>query len=1233
LIPVCVVSASVQADTSIYVFDPDQSTVVQSGGFAGVHETYPIEGQFQLTVDSDAGIASFDQVDANLTEPSGFLYTQSLGVLFNMTELAGTVVNDTAIEFRGKTSDDTDTDIVINLSFTGDSVHLTGETIPPPHSADFFYYNLDAVAQKKYGGGTGEPNAPYRIATAEDLMLLGESPEDYDKHFILTADIDLDPNLPGRRIFDRAVIAADVNDSRGNFRQGTQFTGVFDGNDLTISNMIIEGGERVGLFGLLGNGAEVRNLGVVGVNITGSGGYVGGLVGWNRGGSITASHSTGTVTGNEDVGGLVGDNDGSITTSYSTGWVTGIDSVGGLVGDNNDGSITTSYSTGTVSGDSRVGGLVGKNGEFFGGKGSISRSYSTGTVMGGRDVGGLVGYNYNGSITNSYSTGSVSGHENVGGLVGVGWFGYGILADCYSTGSVSGNEKVGGLVGTGDPTRVYNSVWDMETSGLTVSIGGVGLTTTEMMDPYMLGLNGFANDPNWVLDAGRDCPRLAWEGTAGQIIPEPVIDWLSGQGTEEEPYRIDTAAQLILLRGASGLWDRHFALGAGIDLDPNLQGRQVFSEAVIEVFSGVFDGNGHTISHLTIEGGGFLGLFGQLGPGAIISNLALEEVNVNGTGYFVGGLVGSNGTGWVPAGTISNCYSTGTVNGNRLVGGLVGYNGWRDGSITTSYSACTVAGEDHVGGLVGYNGGAITASYSTGSVMGNEDVGGLVGNNEGSITTSYSIGAVTGNENVGGLVGDGDPNTVSSSFWDIEISGQATSRGGTGATTAEMHSVSTYLDAGWDFVDEILNGTCDFWQISPGDYPRLRYCASDGPAMPEGLGTAEQPYLIRDARDLGTVWLKPTAHYRLETSLDLSGTMWSMAVVAWFGGTFDGNGHVISNLHIQGAGFLGLFGHTGSGARISNLALEAVDVDGTGEYIGSLVGWNDGSITTSYSTGSVMGNEDVGGLVGNNEGSITRSYSTGTVSADEDPGGLVGSNDGSITSSYSSSKVSGDCDVGGLVGDNYGSITTSYSTGAVSGGNNVGGLVGHNGDSEIATSYSTATVHGSSSVGGLVGNNDGSITICYSTGAVSATGTYVGGLVGIGWGDVNSSFWDVETSGQTTSDDGTGLPTAEMQTAKTFLEAGWDFVGETVNGTEDIWHICEGTNYPRFVWQIPVGDFVCPDGVSMPDFSLFATHWLDDDCDPSNDYCEGTDLDLSGAVDTNDLEVLADSWLAGVKSD
>ena len=65
-------------------------------------------------------------------------------------------------------------------------------------------------------------------------------------------------------------------------------------------------------------------------------------------------------------------------------------------------------------------------------------------------------------------------------------------------------------------------------------------------------------------------------------------------------------------------------------------------------------------------------------------------------------------------------------------------------------------------------------------------------------------------------------------------------------------------------------------------------------------------------------------------------------------------------------------------------------------------------------------------------------------------------------------------------------------------------------------------------------------------------------------------------------------------------------------------------------WQIPVTDFRCPDGVDFIDFAFFASHWLLANCNASNYYCEGTDLDQSGVVDFLDLEVLADNWLNGL---
>ena len=107
LVVVCVISQPVEAKTSIYLFSPDQSIVVKTGGFAGVHETYSIAGRFQLNVDSDLDVASFEIVDANLTDETGAEYGRSLEEIFNMTGLAGNVIDEATIEFEGKTADGT----------------------------------------------------------------------------------------------------------------------------------------------------------------------------------------------------------------------------------------------------------------------------------------------------------------------------------------------------------------------------------------------------------------------------------------------------------------------------------------------------------------------------------------------------------------------------------------------------------------------------------------------------------------------------------------------------------------------------------------------------------------------------------------------------------------------------------------------------------------------------------------------------------------------------------------------------------------------------------------------------------------------------------------------------------------------------------------------------------------------------------------------------------------------
>jgi hypothetical protein len=176
---------------------------------------------------------------------------------------------------------------------------------------------------------------------------------------------------------------------------------------------------------------------------------------------------------------------------------------------------------------------------------------------------------------------------------------------------------------------------------------------------------------------------------------------------------------------------------------------------------------------------------------------------------YAGGLVGWN------YGTVSGCHATGTATG-RNAGGLVGSNFgahvYGGGVVTNSYSTGSVTGAGCAGGLIGsahYS--SVTSCYSTGTVTGEVFAGGLIGQHwYSSVTFCYSTGTVTGDNYVGGLVGGSyefGTGTVSDSFWDTETSGQVTSDGGMGKTTAQMQDVATFSDAGWNIIEVALNET------------------------------------------------------------------------------------------------------------------------------------------------------------------------------------------------------------------------------------------------------------------------------------------------------------------------------------------------------------------------------------------------------------------------------------------
>ncbi|MGB2808298.1 MAG: GLUG motif-containing protein [Sedimentisphaerales bacterium] len=728
-----------------------------------------------------------------------------------------------------------------------------------------------------------------------------------------------------------------------------------------------------------------------------------------------------------------------------------------------------------------------------------------------------------------------------------------------------------------------------------------------------------------------------------------------GTGEPNDPYLIYDANQMNAIGADANDWDKHFKLMADIDLSSYTgTSFNIIGTSWDNAFTGVFDGNGHTISNFTYisTGKSYIGVFGYVrGDNAEIKDLGLIDPNVDaGTHGRVGSLVGGlreatitncyaergsvSGTGWDVGGlvgfndesTISNCYSTASVSGDDYVGGLVGTN--EGGTITNCYASGSVSGDDYVGGLVGFNhgfcspggcsGGMISNCYATSSVSGYCGVGGLVGWNGARITNCYSTGSVTGTTDVGGLVGKGSK-WVTFSFWDVETSDQTTSAGGTGLTTDQMQTASTF--AGW--------GCGSIWTIDEGkDYPRLWWQNMPGeiiskPYYGGGNGEPNDPYLIYTAEQLNTIGLAPCdwdKHFKLMADIDMgefTGTEfniigtghfecdlfgWCWFVGTPFTGVFDGNNHTVSNLRT------GLFGYvSGESAQIRNLGLRDVDIDTDGVRVGPLVGLLfNGTVIDCYTQGgSVSGVYRVGGLVGriDDPASICNCYTDVNVSGHAHIGGLVGRNFGTISNCYSKASNIGVYWVGGLTGENLGAITDSYSIGSVSGTEQV--------------------------VGGLVGGNRGTISNCYSTGSVAGTNMF-GGLVGINEdGTVTFSFWDVNTSGLDDSDGGVGKTTAEMQTMSTFTDAGWDFVGETANGTDYIWRLCEDlVSYPRLAWDVPLGDFLCPDGVNFFDFSFFAGHWAEDNCGASND-CDGTDFDLLGTVDINDLGIFVDNWLSG----
>ena len=1037
-----------------------------------------------------------------------------------------------------------------------------------------------SLMAQAYSDGSGNSGDPYLISTKADLKYLSENSGEWSKHFKQTANITFtDADFQSGGDF--------YNDGKGfipiGYDYDHSFTGGYDGDGYSIDNLYIDRSTTnyIGFFGYL-KSADIDGVNLNDVDITGNE-QTGALTGMIEYGTIDNCIVSGDVTGAKNSGGLAGDvryraviqncgadvevfgtynvggfagrlfhtddiddNKPLITHSYATGNVTAtMRNVGGFVGWN-VGLISQSYARGYAycldKNQGRVGGFAGAVADYGGSTGKIDNCFCSGDVSingtiytNNYGIGGFVGRYYNGgSITNSYSIGYIAHAGDYGGFCGY-----------YNSNGISEgnyyNKETSYCDDTNGDTHPITTR-EMQTQGTFAGWDFMGESTNGSDNIW--GINPFDQD---------GLPFLAWQGF-DQFAVTPT-----GSGTEASPYQISTVPHLYWLSQYSQEWDKYYEQST--DIDASSAASWYDNAGFFPIgnentgFAGHYEGNNHTVSHLTIDRSdeNYIGLFGAT-DGATIENLSMTDANISG-GAYIGALAGKTASS-----VVQNCYSSGTLEGSSL-GGLIGWNalsseveycyneatinadfygggliGKNDGLVQYCYNTGNITeGGEYIGGLIGTSNSSPEYCYNTGQVSGLQYVGGLVG--VGSASNCYNIGQVSAEDHVGGLLGSGyaaycynagevictgwcehcggltgfSSWSTTACYYDKNASGQSDDGGGSiGLSTMEMQMEYQYEN--WDFMTQSSSGT---WGISPivnDGYPFLSWQGYDlYGTEPEGSGTTEDPYVVDGLTDLYWISQKTDRwedHYIQSCDIDASGTYFWCGNSGFlpfgagdandeFSGTYDGQEHDISSLwisreHEYEVGFIGKSDAIGN--VVENLGLPDAYIKGY-KYVGGFVGYSwDGDISHCYISGTLIGIDDY-----------------------------------------------------------------------------VGGIVGYNHGSHLTNCYSHANVSGNDYVGGLVGDlSNKNINDCYSKGFVSGN-DYTGGLIGNGTNYVYNSFWDTQTSGQESSAAGTGKTTAEMTTLSTYTDAGWDFVGETSNGSDDYWDMDESKvvedGYPFLGYQ------------------------------------------------------------------
>ena len=400
---------------------------------------------------------------------------------------------------------------------------------------------LDALRYDLNGDGLvdGATWMPYYSAFPMGALGMG-CPSDGCTGYELTANLDFDTDDDGD---------VDSDDDYWNSGDGwapigeadTPFIADFKGNRRAVSNLFIDrdSEDEVGLFGAV-DSSRISGVTLAGADVTGRD-AVGILLGDGVYGVVIDNHATGQVSGQDEVGGLVGRTWGTVWYSSAAVNVSGNDAVGGLVGHQILNNTVAAYATGNVEGMDAVGGLVGAVSDVTQ---VIEASYATGNVSGrgarltDSDSGFIIcdlvgGFTLSGPAETTTSTGG-----GVGGLVGSSC---GYIQVSYATGAVSGEVAVGGLAGSGRFVKAQSSYWDLETSGVRLGVGEDDQNDNGVIDGTERLRLGVGGKTTAALQTPTDYTGIyeAWNVELG--------DSPFGDDEPDDPWDFGTAAQYPVL--------------------------------------------------------------------------------------------------------------------------------------------------------------------------------------------------------------------------------------------------------------------------------------------------------------------------------------------------------------------------------------------------------------------------------------------------------------------------------------------------------------------------------------------------------------------------------------------------------------------------------------------------------------------------------------------------------------